>query len=646
MTETDARLVELANGGDNSAFDELVSRHRKRVCHAADHKVGCRETADDLAQEAFVRAYMTLPTLRRPASFGSWVLGIVENLCRMHFRRNRTGVVHVAADLLSAQAASEGSDLLERIHSLPLGTRDAAEFYFLQGKSMAEVGLILGISLSAVKSRIRDARRYLREGDTSMKSKVKPERDTFDQELQRRLELARWFREFGNMASNGIPLVQMLDNLSRGAYSPPVISATVQLRTAVIGGSSMSEALRYLPALRTPETVSLVRAGEVGGIIDRTAEVLADWIDVGSAQKEIELSFWLRTLGEMIDAGVPLEAALSWGIEYPANIGLSDTLKRIATATAEGKPFATIIRAAADTLPISVQLAIVAGENARCLGFALRWAGDELAAGVCARLTGHRPQTPPDTSRESFAAEIARLLPAEDTESRRAAISALKSLACTGAAENIAGSLADPEAEVRVAAIRALANLKAIAFAMDIAALLDDPHAEVRLAAVLALGDLDATCFAPRVGILIRDPDNPTAKAAKETVERMGEIELLTSFAIEVLSGESSTGLEIAVDILRAHPVPEAIPGLLASLRQAPKIAITSACILAGLGRTEGVPTLRNAVGLPIGITVSHAAVALESLKDGESAPAIREAVRAGRLGKDWLERADRMATV
>ena len=77
MTETDARLVELANGGDNSAFDELVSRHRKRVCHAAVHKVGCRETADDLAQEAFVRAYMTLPTLRRPASFGSWVLGIV-----------------------------------------------------------------------------------------------------------------------------------------------------------------------------------------------------------------------------------------------------------------------------------------------------------------------------------------------------------------------------------------------------------------------------------------------------------------------------------------------------------------------------------------------------------------------------------------
>lgn len=647
MTELDARLVERTIGGDDSAFDELVSRHRRRVCHTAARRLGNWDSADDMAQEAFVRAYMTLTTLRKPESFGAWVVGIVENLCRMDLRKRHTEIAtDQEAETVPAKPQPEAHDLLERIDSLAVGTRQAAELYFQQGKSMAEVGLILGISLSAVKSRIRDARRGLQKEDVPMKSKTRPEHDAFDQELQRRLELARWFREFGKMASSGIPLHALLDNLSKGPFSEPVIDATVKLRKAVLDGTTMSEALRILPALRTPETVSLVRAGEVGGIIDRTARVLADWIDVGSAQREIELSFWLRTLGEMIHAGVPLDAALSWGIEYPANVRLGATLKKIATASAEGKPIAPIIREADDDFPPCVRLAIIAGENAGCLGFSLRWAGDELAAEVCARLTGSVPRVSSDRCREDFANEIARLLPGENPATRRIAITALGSLGCAGAAESIVESLSDPEASVRLAAIRALANLKAERWALDIAARLDDSEAEIRLAAVLALRDLAAKEYAPRLCSVIRDPNRPTAKAAMDTVEEMGEINLLTSFAIEVLTGEPSPEMDFGLDILLAHPVPEAIPVLIASLERAPNIAITSALILAGLGKTEGIPILREALGMRIGITVSYAAEALESLKDRESAPIIREAVHAGRLSEGWLKRADELSAV
>lgn len=642
MGERDARLVERVLAGDDSAFDELVSRHRRHVCRAAAQLVGSQESADDLAQEALVRAYVTLSTLKRPELFGSWVVGIVKNLCLMNLRRERPiGRSDELPESIRTQSVPDIEDLLEGLLSLPIGTRQAADLYFLQNKPMADVGKILGISLSAVKSRIRDARKCLQKVDVNMKTKSKPERTEFDQELQRRLELARWYREFGKMAASGVPLVQILEALGNGKYRETVTIATAKLRRAVLDGSSMSDALRHLPALRTPETMSLVRAGEVGGIIDRTSEVLADWIDVGSAQREIELSFWLRTLGEMIDAGVPLDAALSWGIEYPANSILGDMLKQIAASTADGKSIAPIVRDAVDVLPDFVRLAFIAGESANCLGVALRWAGGELAAHVCARLMGPKASTVSNGSQEVFAHSIVRLLPGEKPRDRRAAIAMLGNLACAETADHVVPCLIDLDAEVRLAAIQALVKLRAVQFVPDIAACLNDSEVQVRHGAVLALGALGANEFASQLCALIRDPDVSTAKAAMDTLEAMGESEVLTTIAIQVLSDAPSKAMEFAVHILQIHPVPDAVPALIGALEHERSIAIKAACILSEFGRTEGVPILREALGMRLGITVSRAAEALEALQDRASAPIIREAVRAGRLGENWLGRAD-----
>lgn len=650
MTESDARLVEMAVAGNDAAFDELVARHRGRVCRVARRIVGCREAADDIAQDALVRAYLTLHTLREPARFGAWVIGIAENLCRMHVRAQREFAVpySVMDGLVPAQPALGLGELPARLDLLAAGTRDAAQLYFVQGKKMREVGQELGISLSAVKSRIRDARRGLQLEETTMKSRQKPKGDAFDRELKRRLELARWYREFGTLASSGVQILHILDRLSDGPYSKPVVDAAKKLRVAVQNGNSMSDAMRDLPALRTPETAPMVRAGDVGGILDRTTLVLADWIDAGSAQREIELSFWLRTLGAMIDAGVPLDSALSWGVEFPANPGLRDILKRVAQAVSEGEPITPIVMEAGDVLPPMARVSIAAGERAGCLGFAFQFAGRELASSVCKRLMSSDPGEVGAERRAEFAVELGRQVSSGGDDLRRAAAMALGSLGQRASANAVAEFLQDPDADVRIAAAESLAKLCARTHADRVAPLLDDPEARVRTAAILALGDLEAHEHAAKLCSMIDDPDAPTADTAVETCERLGEVDELVKAAIRYLMGERSPAWFVAAHILHAHPVPDAIPALLRALDEEPATPWTSvlaALALARLGRREGVPLLRKTLGMRWGSSVWQAAEALESLGDRDSADAIRDAVRGGRLTEEWLDRADRLAS-
>jgi RNA polymerase sigma-70 factor (ECF subfamily) len=634
----------MAAAGNDAAFDELVKRHRSRLCRVARRLLGSRDAADDVAQEALVRAYLTLPALRDPERFGAWVVGIAENLCRMHLRTVRE--VTALGGLLDGApmpARSTGeADLPALIAGLPAGTSAAADLYFMQGKEMRAIGEELGISLSAVKSRIRDARRGLRTEDETMKSK--PTSDTFDAELQRRLELARWYREFATLASSGISLLQAFDTLAAGPYRNSVVQATKKLRSAVQAGSSMSDALQSLPTLRTPETMTAIRAGEFGGILDRVAAMLADWIDVGCAQRQIELSFWLRTLGEMIDSNVPLDFALSWGVQFPAYPGLKDTLVRLAAAASEGLPLTPTVSEATDVLPAEVRVAVAAGESAGCLGFAFRWAGNSLAASVCGLLL-REERSREDPRCASFGAEVRRLLPSGTADTRRAAVETLGSLRDSSAIGDLVRCLGDPDEEVRIAALRALAKMDARSHAADVAACLADPEPKVRRTAISALGDLQAHEHARELCSMIGDPDLPTATLAVQVAERTGEVDELVKAAIHFLGAEPSAAWSFAADVLNAHPVPEAVPGLLKALDYERHTAIIAACALARLGRREGVPVLRIALAKHFGSFVWSAAEALESLKDADSADAIRGAVKRGYLGEEWLARADRLAS-
>lgn len=89
MEYDDQALVARFQGGDETAFNELVTRHRQDIYFLALGFVGSRDDAEDLAQDAFVRAYESLPKFRGQSSFRTWLYRIALNLCLNEVRKRK-----------------------------------------------------------------------------------------------------------------------------------------------------------------------------------------------------------------------------------------------------------------------------------------------------------------------------------------------------------------------------------------------------------------------------------------------------------------------------------------------------------------------------------------------------------------------------
>src|SRR5688572_4846872 len=87
--DLDSELVRQAQGGDTNAFDSLVLRHRQSVYNFARRSVGSDAIAQDLSQEAFVRAWFALPKFQPKARFRTWLQRITVNLCRDYARSSK-----------------------------------------------------------------------------------------------------------------------------------------------------------------------------------------------------------------------------------------------------------------------------------------------------------------------------------------------------------------------------------------------------------------------------------------------------------------------------------------------------------------------------------------------------------------------------
>ena len=103
----DRALVERAARGDRDAFGLLVRRHQDRVFNLAYHVVRNREDALDVAQDAFVKAFASLPSFKGEASFTTWIHRIVVNLAIDCLRRRRRGDPTEYDDRLAGPEAAE-----------------------------------------------------------------------------------------------------------------------------------------------------------------------------------------------------------------------------------------------------------------------------------------------------------------------------------------------------------------------------------------------------------------------------------------------------------------------------------------------------------------------------------------------------------
>jgi len=170
-------LISRARTGSHEAFRILVERHMKHAYNVAFSFVGNHADAADVAQEAFVRAYVALPSFREHAGFGTWLHRIVMNLAMNRAKRNRTRSAREvdAGEAAPAAEGPQGDDIrghIERaLHELPTLQRAVVILRTMDGLSTKQVSGILRCSEGTVKThlfrglkKMRSKLEFLQEG--------------------------------------------------------------------------------------------------------------------------------------------------------------------------------------------------------------------------------------------------------------------------------------------------------------------------------------------------------------------------------------------------------------------------------------------------------------------------------------------------
>ena len=174
-TADEAMVLARVRAGDTAAYAELVTRHAPMARRLAVLS-GAGSDADDVVQEAFVKAYRSLSSFREGADFRPWLLRIVVNESRnLHRGQSRRSdrelrVVRAGARLVTGSDPAEmavGHErreaLLGAIRTLPEELREAVTCRYLLELSEAETAAALDIPHGTVKSRLRRGLARLRE---------------------------------------------------------------------------------------------------------------------------------------------------------------------------------------------------------------------------------------------------------------------------------------------------------------------------------------------------------------------------------------------------------------------------------------------------------------------------------------------------
>ncbi|MGE5674420.1 MAG: RNA polymerase sigma factor [Mycobacterium leprae] len=181
----DELLVERAKRGDVQAFEQLIGQYERKVFNIAYRLTGNHEDASDVAQEAFIRAYSSLPDFRGDSSFQTWLMRIVNNACLDELRKRRRQRMTSLDEPLAVddgemerqlaianpqdgpeqalervevqRVVQESISLLDDEYRIVVIMRD------IEGYSYNEIADALAINIGTVKSRLNRARHALKE---------------------------------------------------------------------------------------------------------------------------------------------------------------------------------------------------------------------------------------------------------------------------------------------------------------------------------------------------------------------------------------------------------------------------------------------------------------------------------------------------
>lgn len=175
---TDEELVIAARLGDTEAFGQLVERYISTISYLAYQKTNDRAEAEDIAQEAFVKAYKALDSLKNPGKFGAWLYNIAFRLCMDYLRKKSHRRPAISFDELEAKGLEpyeanndkaereledRSQSLKEAIDKLPDAYRLVVTLRYMKKMSYKEIATHLDEPEGTIANRLHRATNLLKD---------------------------------------------------------------------------------------------------------------------------------------------------------------------------------------------------------------------------------------------------------------------------------------------------------------------------------------------------------------------------------------------------------------------------------------------------------------------------------------------------
>ncbi|WP_071458841.1 RNA polymerase sigma factor SigW [Bacillus massilinigeriensis] len=176
------RRIKQMIKGDQNAYEEIVELYRDKVFQLCYRMLGDRYEAEDIAQEAFIRAYINIKSFNQNLKFSSWIYRIATNLCIDRIRKKKPDYYldaevpgteglnmysQVSADTARPEVELESLELRDEVQKqiamLPEKYRSAIVLKYIEELSLNEISEILDLPLGTVKTRIHRGREALRQ---------------------------------------------------------------------------------------------------------------------------------------------------------------------------------------------------------------------------------------------------------------------------------------------------------------------------------------------------------------------------------------------------------------------------------------------------------------------------------------------------
>lgn len=182
MNYVETRLAKLSRNGDRRAFEELVDMYKDKIYHLGYRMLGHVNEAEDIVQETFLRVYTNLERYDETQKFSTWIYRIATNLCIDRLRKRKPNY-----SLDAEMPDSDGADwysllpsnretpeeeivltetqeqIRKAIDALPKKYKSVVVLRYLHDMSLQEIGEVLKMPVTTVKTRVHRGREYLRK---------------------------------------------------------------------------------------------------------------------------------------------------------------------------------------------------------------------------------------------------------------------------------------------------------------------------------------------------------------------------------------------------------------------------------------------------------------------------------------------------